>query len=98
MTDTSGISVVRLRPALDLTPVEDMLKELKRARNTAVVIEAGEVARVSAIGLQALLSAWITWRSDGHDFHISGATPVLREAASLLGLPPDFLAKDGASA
>ena len=94
MTDTSGISVLRLPPALDLTALDGLLKDLKKARNTAVVIEAGDVARVSTIALQALLSAWITWRSDGHDFHISGAPPVLAEAVNLLGLPPGFLTPD----
>jgi anti-anti-sigma regulatory factor len=91
MTDTSGITILQLNPSLDLTAIDEMLKDLKKARNTAVVIEAGNVGRVSTIALQALLSAWVTWRSDGHDFHISGASPSLIEAANLLGLPPDFL-------
>lgn len=95
MTDTSGITVLQLRPSLDLTSIEDMLKDLKKARNTAVVIEASNVGRVSTIALQALLSAWVTWRSDGHDFHITGASPSLIEAANLLGLPPDFLEGEG---
>lgn len=98
MTDSSGISVLRLQPALDLTAIEALLKDFRKARNTAVVIEADEVARVSTTGLQALLSAWVTWRSDGHDLHISAASPALIEAAELLGLPPDFIARDGAPA
>ncbi|MCA3555382.1 STAS domain-containing protein [Aestuariivirga sp.] len=95
MSDSSGITVLRLKPALDPTAIEDLLRELKKARNTAVVVEAGEVARVSTPALQALLSAWMTWRSDGHDFHISSASPALTEAAALLGLPKDFLSREG---
>jgi len=95
MTDSSGISVLRLQPALDLTAIEALLKDFRKARNTAVVIEAGEVARVSTTGLQALLSAWVTWRSDGHDLHIAGASSSLIEAASLIGFPPDFLEGEG---
>ena len=95
MTDTSGITVLTLKPSLDLTAIEDLLRDLKKARNTAVVIEAGEVSRVSTIALQALLSAWVTWKSDGHDFHVASASSTLLEAANLLGLPPDFLQGEG---
>ena len=95
MTDISGITVLRLRPSLDLTAIDELLRDLKKSRNTAVVIEAGEVSRVSTIALQALLSAWVTWKSDGHDFHVASASSTLLEAANLLGLPPDFLQGEG---
>lgn len=95
MTDISGITVLRLRPSLDLTAIDELLRDLKKARNTAVVIEAGEVSRVSTIALQALLSAWVTWKSDGHDFHVASASSTLLEAANLLGLPQDFLQGEG---
>lgn len=95
MSEASGITVLRLRPSLDPTAIDDLLRRLKQARNTAVVVEAGEVTRVSTPALQALLSAWMTWRSDGHDFHLASASPALIEAAALLGLPRDFLAREG---
>jgi anti-anti-sigma regulatory factor len=95
MSDPSGITVLRLKPSLDPTAMDELLRDLKKARNTAVVLEAGEVARVSTIALQALLSAWMTWRSDGHDFHVASASPTLLEAATLLGFPPDFLQGEG---
>ena len=98
MSEGTGITVLRLRPALDPTAIEELLRDLRKARNTAVVIEAGEVTRVSTVALQALLSAWMTWRSDGHDFHIASASPPLADAATLLGLPKDFLAPEGLSA
>lgn len=95
MTDPSGITVLRLAPALDLSAIEDLLKALRKARNTAVVLEGGAVSRVSTVALQALLCAWITWKSDGHDFHVASASPCLLEAARLLGFPPDFLQVEG---
>jgi anti-anti-sigma regulatory factor len=95
MTETSGITVLKLKPSLDLTAIDELLRDLRKARNTAVVIEAGEVTRVSTIALQALLSAWVTWKSDGHDFHVGTASPTLLEAANLLGFPPDFLQGEG---
>jgi len=95
MTDLSGITVLQLKPSLDLTAMEELLRDLRKARNTAVVLEAGEVSRVSTIALQALLSAWMTWKSDGHDFHVAQASPSLLEAANLLGFPPDFLQGEG---
>lgn len=97
MSDSPGITVLRLRPSLDPTAIEELLRELRKARNTAVVVEAGDVARVSTVALQALLSAWMTWRSDGHDFHVSAASPAFAEAAMLLGLPGDFLAREGSA-
>lgn len=95
MSDNPGITVLRLRPSLDLTAMDELLRDLRKARNTAVVIEAAEVSRVSTIAMQALLSAWMTWRSDGHDFHVASASPALLDAATLLGFPPDFLEREG---
>jgi len=97
MSDSQGITVLRLRPSLDLTAIDELLRDLRKARNTAVVVEAGEVSRVSTIALQALLSAWMTWKSDGHDFHVAAASTALLDAASLLGFPPDFLHGEGLS-
>jgi len=97
MSDSPGITVLKLRPSLDLTAIEELLRDLRKARNTAVVIEAGEVSRVSTIALQALLSAWMTWKSDGHDFHVAAASPALLDATQLLGFPPDFLQGEGLS-
>ncbi len=97
MSESCDITVLKLRPSLDLTSMEELLRDLKKARNTAVVLEAGEVSRVSTIALQALLSAWMTWKSDGHDFHVASASPTLLEAANLLGFPPDFLQGEGLS-
>jgi anti-anti-sigma regulatory factor len=98
MSDSPGITVLRLRPSLDPTAIDGLLQELRKARNTAVVLEAGEVTRVSTVALQALLSAWMTWRSDGHDFHVAAASPALADAARLLGFPSDFLAREGQNA
>ncbi len=95
MTESSGITVLQLKASLDLTAMDELLRELRKARNTAVVLEAREVSRVSTIALQALLSAWVTWKSDGHDFHVASASPTLIEEANLLGFPPDFLQGEG---
>jgi anti-anti-sigma regulatory factor len=97
MSESCDITVLKLRPSLDLTSMDELLRDLKKARNTAVVLEAGEVSRVSTIALQALLSAWMTWKSDGHDFHVASASSTLLEASNLLGFPPDFLQGEGLS-
>jgi anti-anti-sigma regulatory factor len=97
MSESCDITVLKLMPSLDLTSMEELLRDLKKARNTAVVLEAGEVSRVSTLALQALLSAWMTWKSDGHDFHVASASSTLLEAANLLGFPPDFLQGEGFS-
>lgn len=97
MNESLGITVLRLKPTLDLTAMDELLRDLKKARNTAVVIEAGEVSRASTTALQALLSAWMTWKSDGHDFHVASASDALLDAANLLGFPPDFLQGEGTS-
>lgn len=98
MSDGPGVTVLRLGPSLDAASGEALLADLRKARNTAVVIEAAEVARVSTLALQVLLSGWMTWRSDGHDFHIASASPALGSAAALLGLPADFLVSRETSA
>jgi anti-anti-sigma regulatory factor len=93
--DSCGNTVLKLKAALDPTAMEDLLRDLRKARNTAVILEAGEVSRVSTLALQALLSAWMTWKSDGHDFHIASPSSALLDAATLLGFPPDFLQGEG---
>lgn len=98
MTEGPGITTLRLGRSLDPSVIEDLLRDLRKARNTAMVIEAGEVERVSTMALQTLLSAWVTWRSDGHDFHVASASQTLLDAAALLGLPQDFLRNEGYSA
>ena len=54
-------------------------------------------ARCFRARLVAALAAWMTWKSDGHDFHVAAASPALLEAANLLGFPPDFLQGEGLS-
>lgn len=98
MTDSPDPTVITLSPSLDHTAIEDLLQALRKARNSAVVIAAGKVTRASTIGLQALLSAQTTWKSDGHDFHVAATPPSLAEAARLLGLPADFLSAEGSGA
>ncbi len=77
MSDTPGITTLTLGPSLDPTACDELLRDLRKARNTAVVIEAGDVVRVSTPALQVLLAGWMTWKSDGHDFHIAAASPAL---------------------
>jgi anti-anti-sigma regulatory factor len=97
MTETTGITVLKLTPSLDLAAIDELLRDLRKARNNAVLVQADGVERVSTIALQALLCAWATWKSDGHDFHVAAASSTLLEAANRLGFPPDFLQGEGVS-
>lgn len=89
------IGTVTLSPVLDPPGIEKMLGDLKLLRGQPVAIAASEVTRPTTPGLQALLSAAMTWRSDGYDFDLASASPALRDAWKLLGLPEAFLSGDG---
>lgn len=86
---------VALSPVLDPPGIEKMLRDLKALRGQPVTIAAGDVTRPTTPGLQALLSAAMTWRTDGYDFDLASASPALRDAWKLLGLPEAFLSGDG---
>jgi chemotaxis protein CheX len=88
-------AAVTLPATLDPPGIDRMLSDLRAVRGQPVALAAGGVARPTTPGLQALLSAAMTWRTDGYDFDLASASPALRDAWKLLGLPEAFLSGDG---
>ena len=56
------------------------------AKQASVVIEAAEVSKIDAAGLQALSAAIVRFRTAGTEWRWHNPSPILTNAAKLLGL------------
>ena len=74
-----------LRIAAAATAFGD-LRTAAKAREARVALDAGEVEKVDAAGLQALLAGRRALADAGKEVSWSGCSPQLRSAAELLGL------------
>ena len=57
-----------------------------RGRESSVAIDARQVERADAAGLQALLAGWMALKSAGKTASWAGCSEQLKSAAGLLGL------------
>ncbi|MBP1807574.1 STAS domain-containing protein [Rubellimicrobium aerolatum] len=89
------ILTLDLPERLDLAAVGALAQELLSHRGCPLDVNASTVARIGTPGLQVLLSAARTWRSDGHGFRLSNPSPVIEEAARTLGIELDDLMAEG---
>jgi chemotaxis protein CheX len=78
---------VELPEILDLRAVSQLTATLLGLRGLPVEIHASCVRHVGGQGLQVLLSAAITWKTDGIPFTIASASPDFGENLARLGLP-----------
>jgi anti-anti-sigma regulatory factor len=70
---------------LDISTAAAVRKQLLDLRGSGAVLDASSVRKVSAIGLQVIISAARTWQADGHDFHIDAPTRQMRDAFDVMG-------------
>ena len=70
---------------IDLVAAGPLLKELGGLRGEDISLDASGVQRMGGLGLQVVLSAAATWRSDGHSFAAINASPAFQEAMRLSG-------------
>jgi chemotaxis protein CheX len=81
-------SHLKLPPVLDATSSGDLVGRLRSLRGGSVVLDASDVDRVGALGLQVLLSAQKTWAADGASFEIHDPSIAFRGALALSGGAP----------
>ena len=70
---------------IDVVAVAPLHKELCGLRGEDIQIDASNVQRVGGLGLQVLLSAAATWRSDGHSLATINASQTFTETVRLSG-------------
>lgn len=71
----------------------DLVTDLKALRGRPITLDASSVRQIGTLCLQALISARRTWKVDGYDFRMSGASEEMAKRWTLFGLPPDEIAE-----
>jgi chemotaxis protein CheX len=74
-----------LPEVVDLVATGPLHKELSGLRGEDLQLDASGVQRMGGLGLQLLLSAAATWRSDGHRLTALNASPAFNETVRLSG-------------
>lgn len=87
MTPATQADPVRLRlpAALDARSAEPLASDLLALRGRPLQLDASAVERLRGLGLQVLLSARLTWRSDRVDFALVDASDAFQADCALLG-------------
>jgi chemotaxis protein CheX len=70
---------------MDLSTAATLRQMLLERRGADLALDASNVRKVSAVGLQLVISAAKTWRADGHDFRIEAPTRQMRDAFDIMG-------------
>ena len=88
--------IVELVAALDLNVAGPLAEALHKAMGEDVVLDGSKVQRLGAPCLQVLLSAAVTWSTEGDSLTLENPTARMIEDLRLLGMDPaTFL--DGAT-
>ncbi|MGD8110391.1 STAS domain-containing protein [Vibrio sp. TRT 17S01] len=83
---------LKLADSLDISTVIDSSNQYKEwlSKDTSLVIDAADVARTDAAGIQALTSLFLTAKSNQIDIQLSQPTELLLEGINTLGLQDVF--------
>ena len=81
-----------LPAVVDFASAAALRSGLLEHRGSDLEVDAAAVQRIGGLGLQILLSAARSWRSDGLKFAITGASTPFNEVLSLTGAAdlPEF--------
>jgi chemotaxis protein CheX len=82
---TEEPALVALADVLDLTAAKPLADELAALRGRPVRLDATNVERLGALCLQVLLSARLTWASDGLPLTLAQASSAFAEQIQALG-------------
>jgi chemotaxis protein CheX len=80
-------SRLRLPAAMDMRVVESLTADLIALRGQAIDLDASQVERLGALGLQVLLSARLTWRVDKLPFAVVDPSEAFMADCALLAAP-----------
>lgn len=83
--EESESRAVMLSPVLDLNAAAPLREQLLALRGGAVTLDGSAVERLGALCLQVLLAARKTWRDDGAEFRLTGASDALAEQLAAFG-------------
>ncbi len=84
-------AALQLAARLDLGAAKPLHAALLSRCGGDLVLDAGQVTHLGALGLQLLLSAAQSWRQAGHALAITPRTRAFDDALRLYGVPLDDL-------
>ena len=79
-----------IRGVLNLAEAKPMAERFLERRGNALLIDAAGVDHLGSQCAQVLMSAFTTWRNDGHAIGLKNASEGFRESVRLLGLTHAF--------
>ena len=88
---------ISLPEVLDRTTVPAVSAAILAGRQSDLTIEAGNVRRVSGLGVEMLLSARRQWVEDGQSLMLGSISDTFAEALEQLGLAPEMLSTEVAA-
>lgn len=86
-----------LSPRLDLASAQDLAAALRARAGVDLVIDAGGVTHLGALGLQILASAALSWRASGQSLRIAPRSEPFDAALASFGLPLSVLESEPSS-
>lgn len=89
--DSAAPSILKLPENLDLNAASAMHVQLTDLRGTEVEVDASEVRKSGAQGVQVLLAAKKTWDVDEKHFAIGEMSEAFEKTLKLLGISGDIL-------
>ena len=89
MTADATATTLHLREVMDAAYPATLLADLLACRGQTIDVDASAVVRASTLGLQVLLSAAATWKSDGVSFRLVEPSGAFGDALRTLGLSSD---------
>lgn len=81
------MTTLALAPRLDLMHAEHACTEIRACAGQDLVLDAGRVTHLGALGLQILLAAARSWRDAGLALTIAPRSTAFDDALVLFGLP-----------
>jgi chemotaxis protein CheX len=94
-SEASPAYVLELPEVLDLRAAAPLASEFLALRGRPVSVDASGVRRIGGQCLQVLLSAAVTWETDGHSFGFAAMSGAFEEGLAQLGVSLADFEKQG---
>lgn len=83
--------VLKLPQTLDVAAVRAVREHLLGRRGTTTTVDASEVERIGALGIELLIAAQRQWQKDERVLQLVGPSDAVMDALRDLGLDPETL-------
>lgn len=92
-----AVTALPLPETLDRKAVSEFSKALLAHRGADIVLDAGGVRKLAAIGVEMLIAARLQWQADGARLEIRGWSEGALQTTQRIGAAPEMLQTGGAA-